>query len=66
MAELGLLQVDNLAAMALGAAVLSYNPAGQAFRSPVTLLQDRDGPAGALPGSEVSLGKVLRLRRACG
>jgi len=45
MAELCLLDVDDLAAMPLGAPVLSHNPAGQAFRGPVTLLQNRDGSA---------------------
>jgi len=29
--ELGLLQIDNLAAMALGAAVLAHHPAGKAL-----------------------------------
>jgi len=47
MPELGLLQVDDLAAMAVRAAVLAHHPAGQAFRGPVTLLQDHDGPAAA-------------------
>lgn len=62
MAELGLLDVNNLFSMTLGAAVLPHDAAGLAFRSPVTLLQDRDGPVappGALqrndvPGSDVS------------
>jgi len=45
MAELGLLGVDNLAGMALGAAVLPHDAAGLAYRSPVVLLQVRDGPA---------------------
>jgi hypothetical protein len=45
LAQLGLLDIDNLAPMALGAAVLPRHPADKAFRSPVTLLQDRDGPA---------------------
>jgi hypothetical protein len=47
MAQLGLLEVDDLAAVALGAAVLAYYPAGLAFRGPVTLLQNHDGPVAA-------------------
>ena len=43
--ELGLLNRDNLAGMTLGAAVLAHHPADEAFRSPVTLPQDRDSPA---------------------
>ena len=42
--QLGLLQVDDLAGVALGAAVLAH-PASQAFRGPVTLLQNHDCPA---------------------
>ena len=48
MPMLCLLQIDDLAAMALGAAVLPHHPANEAFRSPVTLLQDRDSPAATL------------------
>jgi len=47
MAELRLLQVDDLAAMALGTAVLPRHPADEALRRPVTLLQNRDGPVAA-------------------
>jgi hypothetical protein len=47
MPELGLLQIDDLGAIALGAAVLPHHPADEAFRSPVTLLQDYDSPAPA-------------------
>jgi hypothetical protein len=36
MLEFGLLQVDDLAAMALRTALLAHNTAGQAFRGPVT------------------------------
>jgi hypothetical protein len=32
--ELGVLQIDNLAAMALGAAVLAHHPAGKALGNP--------------------------------
>ncbi len=45
LAQLGLLDIDNLAPMALGAAVLPRHPADKAFRSPVTILQNRDGSA---------------------
>jgi hypothetical protein len=48
MAELCLLDVDDLAGLALGAPMLSNNPAGQAFRGPVTLLQNRDGSTATL------------------
>jgi hypothetical protein len=45
LAQLGLLEIDNLAPMALGAKVLHRHPAHKAFRSPVKLLQNRNGPA---------------------
>jgi hypothetical protein len=45
MPEFGLLGRDDLAAMSLGAAVLPRHPADKAFRSPVTILQNLDGPA---------------------
>jgi hypothetical protein len=45
--RLGLLQVDDPASVALVTAVLPRHPAHKAFRSPVTLLQNRDGPAPA-------------------
>ncbi len=47
MAELYLLYVDNLAIMALGAAVLPRYPTENAFRSPVTILQNLNGPVAA-------------------
>jgi len=43
--QLGILQVDDLAGVALGAAVLAHHPAGQAFRGPVKLLRNHDCPA---------------------
>ena len=46
--ELGLLQIDDLAAMTLGAALLPHHPADKAFRSPLTLLQNLDGSAATL------------------
>ncbi|WP_254980541.1 hypothetical protein [Cyanobium sp. ATX 6A2] len=45
--ELALLDRDDLAGVALRAAVLAHQPAGQAFRGPVTLLQSLDGSAPA-------------------
>jgi hypothetical protein len=36
---------DDLAGVALGAAVLAHHPAGQAFRGPVKLLRNHDCPA---------------------
>lgn len=45
LAEQSLLDVDNLAGMELGAAVLPHDAPGLAFRNPVTLLQGRDSPA---------------------
>jgi len=42
--ELGLFQIDDLDGVSLGAAVLPRQPADEAFRNPVTILQDRDGP----------------------
>jgi hypothetical protein len=48
MLELGLLSVDDFAAVALGAAVLAHHPADEAFRSPVTLVQGYDGTAATL------------------
>jgi len=49
MPELGLLDACDFAAVvALGAAVLAHHPADEAFRSPVTLLQDHNGPAAKL------------------
>ena len=56
MAELGLLKGDSLAAMALGAVVLTHHAADEALRSPERS-QNRDGPA-SVPGLEVSLCKV--------
>ena len=58
LAQLGLLDIDNLAPVALGAAVLPRHPSDKAFRSPVTILQDRDGPVapqGAPHGATRSL-----------
>jgi hypothetical protein len=45
--ELGLLQIDDLAPIALGAVVLAHHSADQPLRCPVMLLQNRDGPPAA-------------------
>ena len=47
MPQLGLLKIDDLADMALAAAVLAHHAADPPLRCPVALLQDRDGPAPA-------------------
>jgi len=39
--------------------MLTHHTADEALRCPVTLLQDRNGPAACVPGSEVSLGEIL-------
>jgi hypothetical protein len=44
LAELGLFQIDGLDGVSLGAAVLAQQPTKEAFRSPATLLQNRDDP----------------------
>jgi len=46
--ELGLLEVGDLAVVALGAAVLTHHSADHAFRYLVMLLQDQDGPVATL------------------
>ena len=42
--ELGLFQIDDVDGVSLGAAVLPHHLTDKALRSPVTLLQTRDGP----------------------
>jgi len=44
MPQLGLLKIDDLADMALAAAVLAHHAADPPLGCPVTLLQDYDGP----------------------
>jgi len=61
MAELCLLNVEGLAGMALGAAVLAHNPAGEPLRSPVTLPMDRDGPAPVLQAQKFPSGRSLSI-----
>jgi hypothetical protein len=48
MTQLGLLKVDDLADMALAAAVLAHQAAHPPLGCPVALLQDRDGPPATL------------------
>jgi len=71
MLEIGLLKVNDFAAMALGAAVLAHHPADEAFRSPVTLLQGHNGPAATFRAQKFPsarsycFAKALQAR-ACG
>ena len=44
MPQLSLLKIDDLADMALAAAVLAHQAADPPLGCPVALLQDRDGP----------------------
>jgi hypothetical protein len=72
MPELGLLQVDDLAAMALRAAVLAHHSADLAFRGPVTLLKDYDSPShrevrlSAQQDPTASLREGFAYAEACG
>ena len=61
LAQLCLLDIDNLAPMALGAAVLPRHPADKAFRSPVTLLQNRDGSAAAFRAQKFPSARSLSI-----
>jgi len=61
MAELCLLHVDELAGMALGAAVLPHHPVDKSFRSPVIFLQDRDGSATSLRAQKFPLARSLSI-----
>jgi hypothetical protein len=63
MPELGLLQIDDLATMALGAAVLPHHPADKAFRSPVTLPQNLDGSVSVAPRGELCSVTTLRAQK---
>jgi len=47
--------------MALGAAVLPHHPADEAFRSPVTILQNRDGPAAAFRAQKFPSARSLSI-----
>lgn len=61
LAQLGLLDIDNLAPMALGAAVLPRHPADKALRSPATRLQDRDGPAATFRAKKLPSARSLSM-----
>ena len=61
LAQLGLLDIDNLAPMALGAAVLPRQPADKAFRSPVTILQNRDGSTAAFRAQKFPSARSLSI-----
>jgi hypothetical protein len=52
---------DDLGAIALGAAVLPHHPPDEAFRSPVTLLQDRDSPAATLRAQKFLSARSLSI-----
>ena len=61
MPELGLLQVDDLGRMALGAAVLAHDPADLPLGCPVTLLQDRGGPTPPLRAQKFPSARSLSM-----
>jgi len=61
LAQLSLLDRDDLAPMALGAAVLPRDPADKAFRSPVTILQNRDGSAAAFRAQKFPSARSLSI-----
>lgn len=63
-AQLKLSDLEGLGQMALSAAVLTHNTPDLEIGCPVMLLQDCEGSAGALPGSQFSLGKVTLLRKS--
>ena len=63
-AQLGLRDADDLAAMALGTAVLAHHAAGEPLRNPEQGAQCLNGSAGAAPGSEVYLRQLPPLRRS--
>jgi len=65
-AEFCLLNVEDLASMALGAAVLPHHPADEAFRSPVTILQNRDGPAASFRAQKFPSARSHCFAEACG
>jgi hypothetical protein len=63
MAELGLLNVEDLASMALGAVVLPHHPVHKALRIPVTILRDRDGLAAAFRAQNFPSARSLSVKR---
>jgi len=56
-----LLNVEDPAGMALGAAMLPHHPVDKAFRRPVTLLQDLDGPAIASRAPKFPSARILSI-----
>ena len=61
MTQFYLLDRDDLGRMALGAAMLTHHTAGQPLRCPVTLLQDRDGPAPAFRAQKFPSARSLSI-----
>jgi hypothetical protein len=59
--ELGLLQIDNLAAMALGAAVLTHHTAGEPLGNPEQGAQGLNGPAAPLRAQKFRLASSLSI-----
>ena len=60
--ELGLLDVDGFATVALGAPVLAHHLADEAFQKPGNAPAGPRRPCADVPGSEVALSKVLDHR----
>jgi hypothetical protein len=61
MPQLGLLKTDDLADMALPAAVLAHDAAEPPLGCPVTLLQDRDGPPTTLRAQKFPSARSLNI-----
>jgi len=59
--ELGLLDLDDPAAMALGAAVLAHHPAGKPLRNPDQGAQDLNSPAATLRAQKFSSANSLGM-----
>ncbi len=57
----GLLQIDDLAAMALGAAVLCEKSVNQAFRGSVTILKNLEGSGATLRVQTIPLAGFLSI-----
>ena len=66
MSELGLHQVDDLAAVALRTAVLAIHTANQALRCAVKLPQNRDDSAAKLRAQKFPSARSHCLAEACG
>ena len=61
MPQLGLLKIDDLADMALAAAVLAHQSADPPLGCPVTLLQDCDGPPATLRAQKFPSARSLSI-----